>query len=201
MPLCSTWGKKESLWGCSRLWGSWVGQERVSGGWLQVIVLAAAIGGWMEGRDGSVCEGGAGERRTDLSLWTAVLWLVPGAGWADGLLSTAMQLLVAGLCKGEVVDGDEGTALWCAVGDRERGRWRKLWPGVWPAEEVKMKANGDGKGDQVMGWTRSWLLLLGLSRYGWRLEGKRGAWAGKGSLWFSFGKGRRAAGWLERDSF
>jgi hypothetical protein len=34
----------------------------------------------MEGRDGSVCEGGAGERRTDLSLWTAVLWLVPGAG-------------------------------------------------------------------------------------------------------------------------
>ena len=21
------------LWGCSRLWGSWVGQERVSGGW------------------------------------------------------------------------------------------------------------------------------------------------------------------------
>jgi hypothetical protein len=21
------------LWGCSRLWGSWVGQERVSSGW------------------------------------------------------------------------------------------------------------------------------------------------------------------------
>jgi len=67
----------------------------------------------------------------------------------------------------------------------EWGRWRKLWPSVCPAEEVKMKENGDGKGDQVRGWRFVWVLCggSGLSL------GKERGWTAAG--WVV------AAGWAE----
>jgi hypothetical protein len=119
-------------------------------------------------------------------LLEAGMWVLLKLGrycWGRGWSACIREREVVGCC-GEGGDGCGRRNREQRVSSGWKGRRKacagkmKLWPGVRSAEEVKMKANVDGKGDQVKGWTGSWLLLLGLSRYGWRLAGKCNGWEG-----------------------
>ena len=72
-----------------------------------------------------------------------------------GLSSTAMQLLVAGLCKGELVGGDEeDDSMVC-------GRGASLWPLLLKRPKAKKKLLRGGFG--LMEMKRLGKICLGLS--------------------------------------